>query len=281
MGDKKIKQKSKFLGIVFLCVIFFVFLVDNSCCTGVDGLSFLTDNAPEIDGLVVLGEWDNASIVGFDHGFLMFQNDQTNLYVLLDVTQDVFDDFSELKNSSRDYFWLSFDVDLDEKITKNVDVLFSVYPGESYLAKAFHLSPGGTSGMGGTGSVVGVGFGSSLNSEIPHRIWELAINLLEIQSSVSGQVRVGLRIHSENPFFTDEYPSNYVYDFSDLYELDLGISYEVPFEPENPEESTTMFELDSNVILVIILVAIAFIVLIFILWSNQKNAKLQDKYNKK
>ncbi len=72
-----------------------------------------------------------------------------------------------------------------------------------------------------TYSQLGAGFGPSMNSNTPHRIWEFAISLPEIQIGPGGRVRFGLRTYSQNPSFSVDTPENYLYDFSDLLEIIL------------------------------------------------------------
>ena len=179
--------------------------------------SIFASYPPEIDGETSPGEWDRALSVELEHGVMLVQNDASNLYLLVDLIGDTHED-------AMDYFWLSFDVNTDGEITPEVDVDYGTYPGTHDLGISYYLGPGEWTSIGDTYSELGAGFGASTNSETPHRIWEFAISLPEIEAVPNGLVRLGLRTHSENPGFTDDQPENFHYDFADLMEITLARS---------------------------------------------------------
>ncbi len=174
---------------------------------------------PEIDGVTSGGEWGDAARIELAHGCMLIQNDASNLYLLIDLTGDTHDD-PPLEDG--DYFWLSFDVDISGAISpRNVDVNYTPYPGTHNLGIQYYEGPGDWTGLEDTHSQLGAGFGASINSRTPHRIWELAISLPEIEAVPNGLVRLGLRTYSQNPSFTDDLPANFYNDFSNLVEIAL------------------------------------------------------------
>lgn len=272
-------------------LLFFAFFIVSSYGEALQGTSYFTDHPPSADGIISIGEWNNASKMKLEHGFvtytereygyLMAQNDAKNLYILFDVLEDTSENVSLDENSWQDYFCLSFDVDLDKEITPNVDVLFSPYPSNrSVLGKAFHIGPGTTTGMWNTASQLGTGFGSSFNSEIPHRFWEIAISLQEINSNPYGKVGIGYRIHSDVPRFTRQFPFNYTRDFSNLFEIDLGIIYEPEQqrEPEKPEEFIENLKLDRIEIFLVIGIFVIICLVFVTLWTKKRDKDLQSRY---
>lgn len=235
MGRFKVKHTSSMLYILVLFILVSMFFIPTSFCELLEGESFLTNDPPEIDGIVSIGEWNNASKMNLIHGYLLMQNDASNLYILFDVIDDTSANTSLSANSLEDYFWLSFDVDRDWTITTNEDVLFSKIPSRMVLGKAYHLRAGATTGLYETESQLGIGFGPSLNFEVPHRFWELAINLREINAIPYGIVNIGFRISSQVPLIFEEYPMNYGFDFSNLVEVKLGVTH----RPATPAPTVT------------------------------------------
>jgi len=186
-----------------------------------DVVSVFPQSPPKIDGVVGEKEWDDASRIPMEVGLILVQNDASNLYLLIDVITDTYNDPPLAEYPWGDYFWLSFDVDLDGEITPEVDVNYSCFPGTHNLGKQYYVEPGAWTGLGSTDSQLGAGFGPSLKSRIPHRIWEFAISISEIWAVPNGLVRMGLRIYSQNPSFTYEQPQDFTYDFSDLMPVAL------------------------------------------------------------
>ena len=205
---------------------------DNNCLERVWGCditlpvnaSVFASYPPDIDGETSPGEWDRALGIELEHGIMLVQNDASNLYLLVDLTGDTHDDPPLTESPWGDHFWLSFDVNTDGEITPEVDVDYGTYPGTHNLGISYYLGPGETTGLEDTHSELGAGFGASINSEIPHRIWEFAISLPEIEAVPNGLVRMGLRTHSQNPGFTDDQPENFHSDFADLIEIALARS---------------------------------------------------------
>lgn len=290
-GGKKIKHASTIVHVIMVLVLFTIF-ISNSYGETTEKTSYFTDYPPTIDGIITGGEWNNATKIDliytyfsndiWQYGFLHAQNDESELYLLFDITDDTSKSTYSTNNIPEDYFLLSFDVNLDKLITRNTDVLFSQYPSNiSDLGKSYYLSPGGTTGVYTTESYYATGFGSSINSQTPHRFWEFAINLKEIDADPHGKVRLGYRIHSEVPHFSVNFPANHTRDFSNLMEITLGATYqpENAIEPENPENPSVTFEITTTEgILIVSLALIVGLILILTLWTNKKNSKLQSRY---
>jgi len=185
------------------------------------GGSVFPQSPPKIDGVVGEKEWDDAFRIPMEVGLILVYNDAINLYVLIDVVADTQNDPPLVGSPWGDYFWLSFDVDLNEEITPWVDVQYTFVPGTYNLGKAYYLGPGATTSLFSTYSQLGAGFGPSLKSKVPHRIWELAISLSEIETYPNGLVRMGLRVYSQNPAFTYDLGPNFHNDFSNLMPIPL------------------------------------------------------------
>ncbi|MDO8055668.1 MAG: C25 family cysteine peptidase, partial [Candidatus Hermodarchaeota archaeon] len=214
------KKKMSLIVIGLLCVSIMPFVLRSSRAS-LDALSVFPSRPPRIDGLVAENEWNNCPHIELEHGLMLVQNDAANLYLLIDLSADTHDDPPLADPPWGDYFWLSFDVNIDGAITPRTDVAYSIYPGTHNLGKCYYLGPGETTVLGDTHSQLGAGFGPSINSRTPHRIWELAISLPEIKAVPNGLVRIGLRTYSQNPRFTDDHPENFDYDFSNLMEIAL------------------------------------------------------------
>jgi hypothetical protein len=171
-----------------------------------DAVSVFASAPPEIDGFVSESEWAGAAGIQLGSSRVLLQNDAANLYLLLDVTGDTGGDPS-------DYFWLTFDVNTDALITESVDVNYTNETDQNVLGMEYYTEdPPVRTEPGPSDSLLGAGFGPSIRSETPHRIWELAISLPEIDTAPGGLVRMGLRTHSEDPTFTEDTPADFTTD---------------------------------------------------------------------
>ncbi|MDY6838852.1 MAG: hypothetical protein SWH78_12865 [Thermodesulfobacteriota bacterium] len=189
---------------------------------------------PHIDGSLGWFEWDMRSETRYalDHGFISVCNDATRLYILVDVLDDTGDD-------PGDDFWLTFDVNGDGVITEGVDLNYSQVPGTHNMRYAHYADPAVLTPLvpGPIRSSLGAGFGcffwdGTKVIYIPdsglapvcneHRVWEFAIDLSEIGAAPGGLVRMGLRLVSETPDFTENVPEDFDTDFSDLIEIRLA-----------------------------------------------------------
>jgi hypothetical protein len=190
--------------------------------------SRFTRKPPRLDGQVGWGEWEGANVFSFEHGFVAAMNDDTRLYLLIDVLGQTSDD-------PQDYFWVSFDVDRDGAITPRKDLNFTLDADTRSLRYQQYLGPGEWSSLfPETDSGKGQAFNSfladqSTRVDFPksvvtsrHRVWELGIDLAEIGAQPGGQARLGLRIASPRLQFIDEVPAGFSRDFKSLIPVDLA-----------------------------------------------------------
>jgi len=163
---------------------------------------------PVINGTASSGEWEGAAVLNLPHGTLKLMSDAINLYVLFDMTGDT---TADSITSGNDYFRLAFDVDGNHQITAGVDVLYSLLSGATSLCKATYLGPGTFSTCGSTDSQLAVGFsGSPL-----HRVYEMAISQVEINTGPGGMVFLGAMVHSKTPAFDDWLPVGFLDSLAD------------------------------------------------------------------
>lgn len=163
---------------------------------------------------------------------MLAQNDARFLYLALDLVQD-------RGNSAGvgDYFWLSFDVDGNAAITPGRDVNFGIYPSLPIrIARQYYLGPGTWTTIlpGATASHAAQGFGPSGASSVPHRIWEMRIDLSELGVSLAGTripLQFGLRIASSTPGFTYDFPAGFFESFASLNTIDLALGPPGPTTP--------------------------------------------------
>ncbi len=184
-------------------------------------LSTFASYAPIIDGVVSENEWNIAPKISLTHGSMYIQNDAVNLYLLIDLTGDTHEDPPLTTTPWGDYFHLAFDVNTDKQMIKNVDILYGLQRGTYNLAKQYYADPG-WSGVQPPASELGAGFGPSINSATPHRIWEMAVSLPEIRAVPNSYVRLGLRTYSQTPSFEDDQPAGFLSSFSNLIEISLA-----------------------------------------------------------
>jgi hypothetical protein len=175
-----------------------------------------------LDGVETANEWDNAAKIPLENGNIFVKNDDSKLYLLIDVVGDTSDDrfFSPVVDWARDYVNLVFDVNADELVTPNIDVSYQTYNEENIpLSIAYFTAPGSISAYSRTDSQVIGAFGSSTNSDQQHRIWEFAIDRQEINEP-DKPVRMGLLVNSYASTL-DIRPPNYKNDFTNLIEIAL------------------------------------------------------------
>jgi hypothetical protein len=176
-----------------------------------------------IDGVETGNEWDNAAEIPLEHGMILVKNDDSKLYLLIDVVGDAFEDvFSNIVRDASDYVNLIFDVNLDKLVTPDVDVSYITYNDENTpLSIAYFNAPGSTSEYRNSESQVIGAFGSSTNLDELHRIWEFAIDRNEINVQ-ENRARMGINVNDWTGGFDDIKPPNYMNDFSNLTEISLA-----------------------------------------------------------
>lgn len=227
-------------------------------------LSAAAAPAPSVDGRVDIGEWPGASQLAFDHGFVRAVSDGVRLYLLVDVLQDT---TNNAGGAPQDYFWLTFDTNRDGLITPNVDVNYGLEAGTSNMRLQYYTGPGSWTGVQPTTrSSLGRSFGCFLGdntlqfiSFFPfnitcsrHHVYELGIDLREIGAAAGGQARMGLRVSSVAPNFTDNVPANFTTSFADLIQVSLAPAAAIVSSgaglsiPANPVEVTQAVQTPSN-----------------------------------
>jgi len=200
-------------------------------------VSVYTETPPQIDGKVSLDEWGEAVKITVRPkvwvkgeppiGYLMIQNDQEYLYILLDVTQDT--EINYVKTAGYEFpdlFYLAFDVDQNSEPTEGVDLLFvpDFLEGRLQAKSACLKLLWGVSEPIKSRSYYAVGFDKTFNEETPHVFWEIAISLEEISPPGNGVTPAissfGVMIFSPNPYiqlsFPPWMPSPGNFDFTQL-----------------------------------------------------------------
>jgi hypothetical protein len=183
--------------------------------------SFSASTPIIIDGVETGNEWDNAAKIALENGIISVKNDDSKLYLLIDVVSDTNNDpYNPTLYDAQDSVNLVFDVNLDKRVTPDIDVSYLTYREENTpLSIAYFTAPGSTAAYSKSNSEVIGAFGSSTNSDQLHKIWEFAIDRQEINAQ--HVVRMGLKVHSWYPTVEDIKPPNYMNDFTNLIEIAL------------------------------------------------------------
>jgi hypothetical protein len=178
------------------------------------------------DGLLPATEWADAGSLPIPGGFLMVKNDADNLYIALDVLRDLGND-----PGTNDYYWLVIDNDNNGAVTPNRDMMFSPWPGQPNRLGLWLMARPNATWPAANGQVLAsttrTGFGPSLNSATPHRMWEIRLSLSELGITLdplgsSPSVKFGLRLASSTPAFTFEYPASPLSAFNNFHEILLA-----------------------------------------------------------
>jgi hypothetical protein len=220
---------------------------------GQDVVSTQAIRAPRIDGQLDFREWFFYSgRVSFEHGFIAVANDGTRLYLLVDVLGD---DHADRRSGRLEGDWIEVFVDMDGDgaITPDLDKVYTLLPGSYDLrVQEFASSEGERHDPDPepTYSSVAAGFGcfEDDGTEVlylpplapvcdEHRVWEMAIDLAEVGQNPASPIpplhglRIGFLVHSYLPGFTDEVPSGFPSDFSQMLEIDLASVPPVVVDP--------------------------------------------------
>ncbi len=195
--------------------------------------SSLAGTPPAIDGVLNYGEWSlTPNRLEMDHGFVAAMNDNLRLYLLLDVLELTVNNGGGNPND----FWVTFDVNNDAQITPSVDMNYAMEPLTQNMRYQFYINPAQWTQLSSTTkSGLGPGFDCYTpdNTKVlqisppqlncaAHQIWEIAIDLHEINALPGQTIHMGLRTHSPNPNFSDEMPNALDVDFSNLIALHLA-----------------------------------------------------------
>ena len=200
-----------------------------------------------LDGIFGEGEWNSASI-GFrlKNGSMLVMNDENFLYLLIDVNGDTFDDPPKQTTPWGDFVSLTFDVNRDEVITPNIDLSYGLYPGSYRAGVQYYLGSGVKTELQQTRAKFVAGFGLTIANIPPHRIWEIAIPLDEIEASPGKPIRLGIKAYSETPHFSETNPVNFPTDFSDLTVVELAQSSK-PVASTSTEEPVRTINTEGKV----------------------------------
>ena len=95
--------------------------------------------SPAVDGALTWGEWDLSRRADFDLGSVAVHNDDRRVYFLIDTALE--------DEDPADYFWLTFDVDRDGKITPGVDVNYVFLSETGEIRPQYYLGPGEWTGL--------------------------------------------------------------------------------------------------------------------------------------
>jgi hypothetical protein len=163
--------------------------------------SYYAKATPQIDGVITWGEWKSAPRIPFGHGYVSFMNDPIRLYVLVNVLDEQVDD-------NEDSLSLSFDLNGDGALADG-DLNYLVAPTSRDLTLRRHTGPSTFEVLKQrTFSSRACAFGSALAdaskamiepgtiTESKHRVWEMAIDLEEIQAEPGATLHLGLRVSS-------------------------------------------------------------------------------------
>jgi hypothetical protein len=227
-----------------------------------------TQTPPVLDGRVSWNEWNDAYRLDFEQGFIKMTYDRVRLYILIDV-------LDQNVNDSNDYFYATFDVDMDGEISPEVDLNYSVVPSTRNIRYQYYLGASRWTGLQpGTLSALGIGYGAffadgSIGFQMKkpfgwtfdmnrHRVWELGIDLDEIDAGVGQTITMGLRIASSAAGFSTEINPGFTNDFSKLRTFKLAdgpllfgdASAIIGFGPGPVEITQAIQDLDNSLPLV-------------------------------
>ncbi len=178
--------------------------------------SILISPPPNIDGDASDWTLTNSTRFTINGGFVHLMNDTNNLYVLIDVTSDTSDDPPPPPDN--DYFMLAFDVNLNQVKDNDVDMKFSTV--QDTLDPCYQYAAGSCCWTGcnvdPSQFSLARGFGISVNSSTPHRIWELKILRSSINATgFNSPLRFAVRLGSlGTPAFLADTPPGFYSDFS-------------------------------------------------------------------
>lgn len=184
---------------------------------------------PQLDGRIDYQEWRVAPQLQLEGGSITFVHDQLRLYILIDMLEDRSD--NALRDGGPDQFSLLFDIDEDGSISANMDRRYRMLPGTgNFRYETYADSSGSTFNPpeAASFSALGEGFGCFLSdgsatitplSCFTHRVWEVGIDLLEIEAAGDKTARLGLQVQSELDVL-ENLPANLA-RFSDFIRLQL------------------------------------------------------------
>lgn len=207
-----------------------------------------TDVIPMLDGRLIPGEWADAAIWQAENGYLAFKHDNYRLYLLINSLVDNGDDPFSLGGG--DQFWLVFDIDGNGSITPGIDRRYRLESGTGNLrydyfsADGLQFSPLEPDTRSARAEGFGCFFADGSRVVLPesgcneHRVWELAIDLEEVEM-LDKSGRLGYLLASGAPFYSESMPVDLT-DFPAYLELTLqGDTRQRWFSSTDPEFEVT------------------------------------------
>ncbi len=222
--------------------LFLNMLFGDPCAAGTYAVnSALAANAPVMDGVLNYGEWSlTPNLLELDHGWVAVMNDNIRLYLLVDVLESTVDNTNPPPNE----FWVSFDTNNDQLISPGLDVNYVVVSLQNLRQQTYVAPAQWDPTLHLTKSSMGRGFDCytpdntkvlNINTVMfdcsPHQLWEIAINLQEINATPGGTVHMGLTTVAPIPNFSDQMPNSFEVDFSNLISVHLA---SIPIPPHDP-----------------------------------------------
>ncbi|MCB2182795.1 MAG: Ig-like domain-containing protein [Desulfobulbaceae bacterium] len=194
-----------------------------------------SDEPPAMDGVLGFGEWstETSNQLNIENGFIRVSNDRTRLYILIDLPADDVDNV----DVPRDFFNLTFDVNNDGIITPDTDINYTLYSDVANIRYRYYTGPDSWSDWApetfssmarGFGCAAGDGSLTISMSSPPvvtcnqHRLWEIAIDLKEINAGPGTTAAMGLQVASPDPSFIENFPAAFTDDFTNLLDIHLG-----------------------------------------------------------
>ncbi len=147
-----------------------------------------TDSPPVLDGKATAAEWGNAALLDtFNYFRVRFMNDDTFLYILIDVNAETTDPPPDISGDE------NFDVVFDTTGDGLADMGYTFdIANPNPLLRRWAPSWEGSHAS----SYAAHGFGPSLAIKTPHRIYEMAIRMPEIPTMVGNDITTRFRVES-------------------------------------------------------------------------------------
>jgi hypothetical protein len=152
--------------------------------------SFFPVSPPQIDGKISPGEWDDAAQIQSGDSMLYIQNDAAYLYLMDDAARDT----KTVGAADNNFNRISTVVVVDHAGVRMAPFhfVFNVRAIGVEACEGPADSPVPELSCGQPQLQAAVGFGPTLNSNIPHRYWEIAISLPEINAIPADTLQLGL-----------------------------------------------------------------------------------------
>jgi hypothetical protein len=177
---------------------------------------------PSIDGKCDARYWKDALSIDFPYGKLMLKNNYHYLYILIDVTEDTYEDQIIKKPMCEDYFELYFDWDGNGKLTNNIDRVYSMCNMSKRLVYRYLIKKDAYSSVYFSAGTAIAGFGSSPNEAKAHRYYELRIPLSEVKMDRMQSLHLAFRVYSKKPAIDYQSSRDLSGDMSDYINIKLA-----------------------------------------------------------